>query len=289
MFYLQRGGDFINGNGFVKIFRDLLFHWVFQDPFALKTWLYILCSASYENKKRLCKGTMISLEPGQLIYGRPQWGEFLKIPDRKLRTIIDLMIQDGMIAIETVGRRYSIMTVMNWKDRQLSKEDYEEIKDTITNFEANETSNETSNHKPNEINSLIDNNVQQNDQLNVQQTSNRRPNTKNTKNLKNTYTAEFDMFYGLYPRPEDKRRTFNNWNTCLKSYTEEQLIAAAKNYKIKKAGVDIQYLKSSANFLGKEKPFEDYIPKNNEDKTNEKVNSGSIEVPEFFLKANGYK
>ncbi len=234
---------------------------------------------------------MISLEPGQLIYGRPQWGEFLKIPDRKLRTIIDLMIQDGMIIIETVGRRYSIMTVVNWKDRQLSKEDFEEFKDILSSFEANETSNETSNHKPNEIASLTAINVQQSDQLNVQQTSNRRPNTKNTKNLKNTYTAEFEMFYGLYPRPEDKRRTFNNWKTCLKSYSVEQLLAAAKTYKSKKAGVDIQYLKSSANFLGKEKPFEDFIPKVSENPSNsiEKTNNGSIEVPEYFLKANGYK
>ena len=79
------------------------------------------------------------------------------------------------------------------------------------------------------------------------------------KESNNIYTAEFENFYSEYPRPEDKRRTFNNWKTCLKSYTVQQLMTACKNYKKAKAGTEKTYLKSSANFIGKEKPFEDYI------------------------------
>jgi len=78
-------------------------------------------------------------------------------------------------------------------------------------------------------------------------------------NNNNIYTPEFEQFYAEYPRPEDKRRSFNNWKTQLKHYTVEQLMAACRNYKKAKAGTDKQYLKSSANFLGRERPFEDYI------------------------------
>ena len=73
------------------------------------------------------------------------------------------------------------------------------------------------------------------------------------------YTDEFEKFYAEYPRSEDKRRSFTNWKTCLKSYTVTQLMQACMNYKKAKTGTDRQYLKSSANFLGKEKPFEDYL------------------------------
>ena len=75
----------------------------------------------------------------------------------------------------------------------------------------------------------------------------------------NIYTPEFENFYSEYPRSEDKRRTFNNWKTCLKTYSVDQLMTACKNYKKAKAGKQIEYIKSSANFLGKEKPFEDFL------------------------------
>lgn len=73
------------------------------------------------------------------------------------------------------------------------------------------------------------------------------------------YTADFEKFYSEYPRPEDKRRTFNNWKTCLKDYSIDDLMNACNNYKAIKKGTEKQYLKTSANFLGREKPFEDYI------------------------------
>lgn len=75
----------------------------------------------------------------------------------------------------------------------------------------------------------------------------------------------------------------------MKSYTPGQLITAAVNYKNKKVGVELQFLKSSANFLGKEKPFEDYIkveaaPARTEGRQKDNI----ISVPDFFIKANGY-
>lgn len=79
------------------------------------------------------------------------------------------------------------------------------------------------------------------------------------KESKYIYTLEFEKFYSEYPRPEDKRRSFNNWKTCLKTYSVDQLMTACRNYKKAKAGKEIEYIKSSANFIGKEKPFEDYL------------------------------
>jgi hypothetical protein len=82
---------------------------------------------------------------------------------------------------------------------------------------------------------------------------------KERKEKNNIYTPEFEVFYSEYPRPEDKRRSFNNWKACLKSYTVDQLMTACRNYKKAKAGKQIEFIKSSANFLGKEKPFEDFL------------------------------
>lgn len=81
---------------------------------------------------------------------------------------------------------------------------------------------------------------------------------KHKENIK-TYTLDFEKFYALYPRAEEKRRTFTNWKTQLKHYSVEQLMAACENYKKAKRDTEKKYLKTSANFLGRERPFEDYI------------------------------
>ncbi len=93
-----------------------------------------------------------------------------------------------------------------------------------------------------------------------------------------TYTHDFEKFYSEYPRSEDKRRTFNNWKTCLKSNTVDDLMKACENYKKVKLGTEKRFLKSSANFLGKEKPFEDYVICSFED-------NSSIDAPIEIIKA----
>lgn len=85
------------------------------------------------------------------------------------------------------------------------------------------------------------------------------------KNIKKDIcTSDFEKFYSLYPRAEERQRTFKNWKTCLKDHKSELLIQAGMNYKDKvtQAGTEKQYIKSSANFLGRDKFYQDYI--NNE-------------------------
>ncbi len=103
---------------------------------------------------------------------------------------------------------------------------------------------------------------------------------KKTLKKDNVYTSDFEKFYTLYPRPEGKRRTFNNWRTCLKSNTADELITAAKNYTADKIGTERQFLKTSANFLGREKPFEDYLPQNYQGPPEQKENFGINLRPE---------
>ena len=173
------------------------------------------------------------------------------------------------------------MTVVNWEEHQGNDEGKDINKDILPENSTNRITNDNASN--NNALEVIEN------QQNNQQTTNRQPNKKNIKKIKNTYTTEFEDFYNTYPRPEDKRRTFNNWITCLKTYLPNQLIQAAINYKNKKSGTDIQFLKSSANFLGKEKPFEDYIPKQSAEEKPTVASTNITEIPDYFLKANGYK
>jgi hypothetical protein len=89
---------------------------------------------------------------------------------------------------------------------------------------------------------------------------------------KNIYTPDFEKFYSMYPRPEDKQRTFKNWNKCLKGNTAEEIMQAADKYKkvAEKENREKQYIKSSANFLGQDGCYKDYLCKP-EDKPEGKI------------------
>lgn len=78
---------------------------------------------------------------------------------------------------------------------------------------------------------------------------------------KKEYTDDFIELYSKYPRPENKRQTFTNYNNLLKQYSHQQLITCVDNYilKVKADGTSKQYMKSSSNFLGKDAIFEDYL------------------------------
>ncbi|EGD46744.1 hypothetical protein Cpap_1283 [Ruminiclostridium papyrosolvens DSM 2782] len=165
-----------NIQGFIKEYRNIVDHWVFQDAYAFKVWNYILLSAAYKDYKKPCKGTMVTIHSGQLIYGRPEWSRLLNIPEGKLRSIIDLLKQDSMITLDTVGRRYSVITVVNWEKYQSN-----DILDTDRVNILQNITNETTNYNASNDNALKDIDNQQNNQ----QKTNREPNKKNIKNIKN--------------------------------------------------------------------------------------------------------
>ena len=93
----------------------------------------------------------------------------------------------------------------------------------------------------------------------VEETPPETPQSKVKKSKENIYIPEFENFYSLYPNPKEKQRTLTNWRTALKHSTAEDLIRAARNYSKEVEGRQKEFIKTSANFLGKEKPYLDYI------------------------------
>ncbi len=76
-----------------------------------------------------------------------------------------------------------------------------------------------------------------------------------------TFPPEFELFYSLYPRSEERQRTYKNWCTAIKDCTTDELIQAAKNYKEAVKSRGKEFMKTSANFLGKDKIYKDYVSK----------------------------
>lgn len=84
----------------------------------------------------------------------------------------------------------------------------------------------------------------------------------NTNLNNNIYSPEFELFWSIYPRKIEKKKTFKLWEHHIKTYKPEQLIQCAKNYAdyCKVMGTEESYIKHPSTFLSKrDEPFKDYI------------------------------
>ncbi len=103
--------------GWIKLHRLLLEKEIFEDAYALKVFLYLLLRASYKEMKVRVGNQVIVLQPGQLLYGRKSVGQRLNMGEGKLRGIMEYLVNNGSIEIESHSR-YSIVTIVNWMQYQ---------------------------------------------------------------------------------------------------------------------------------------------------------------------------
>jgi len=93
-------------DNFLPVNRGLQKHWIFKDSSYLHCWLEMLFNARFseEPKTDVYKGVLYTINRGEFLYSRPTYSERLSITDRKLRTLIKLLIADNMITeVKSLG------------------------------------------------------------------------------------------------------------------------------------------------------------------------------------------
>lgn len=88
--------------GYIKIFRSLKTHWLWNDGMKLKWWIDILLSANYTDQKILLKGTLIECKRGQSVKSLETWAKDWRTTKKTVSTFFKLLQKDGMILTENV-------------------------------------------------------------------------------------------------------------------------------------------------------------------------------------------
>jgi len=192
----------------------------------------LLLMASHKESSWEWQGKQFSIQPGQFITSLNSIAERSGpgISIQNVRTALDKLERYNFLTNQSTksGR---LITIVNWTLYQSGEP---ELTKTLT--------------------------------VNQQRPNKDLTSFKNDKNDKkeNTYPEDFETFYQLYPRPENKRQTFNNWKKACKTQSINKILQAAENYKSKvtKDRTDKQYMKSSSNFLGRDEVYVDYLPEN---------------------------
>ena len=118
------------GNGWVKLYRDILSHWVYEDPEKLKIWITLLSKASHKEHKINVGYELVELQPGELVFGTRKFAEQVGLNQNKVYRTIKLFEDDGMIEYDTESYpgKFSIVRILNWEKYQTrSKQANQEV------------------------------------------------------------------------------------------------------------------------------------------------------------------
>lgn len=109
--------------GWIKIYRDITKHWIFQDAEKFKWWIDLLVMASHEEYRMLAQGSLILLKRGQLSVSlsflASRWGR----SKEKVLNFLRLLEEDNMIERKS-DRKSTIITICNYDSYQDVSDQY---------------------------------------------------------------------------------------------------------------------------------------------------------------------
>ena len=104
-------------NGWIRLDRGIQDNFLWQEPEALKLWLYLLMAASLTDKATAFNGQMLNIKRGQLVFGLNAASARLNISIRRLRKYLNWFEADDMID-KQITNKFSIISITNYSQYQ---------------------------------------------------------------------------------------------------------------------------------------------------------------------------
>lgn len=106
-------------DGWIKLHRSILKHWIFANADYFRAWITILLTVNHEEAKILIHGELIICGRGQSLLSLNNWAKLFgrKWTVQKVRTFFELLKNDSMINTEGL-RKTTRLTVCNYDNYQ---------------------------------------------------------------------------------------------------------------------------------------------------------------------------
>lgn len=106
--------------GYIKLYRSIRDHWIWQDEQKLKWWLDIMLEVNHTDKKVLIGGLIIECKRGQSLNSLETWAKQWKVDEGKVRRFFKLLEADNMIKTENVKKttRLTVCKYVSYNDRR---------------------------------------------------------------------------------------------------------------------------------------------------------------------------
>jgi len=106
--------------GFVKIYRSIKKHWIWENEEYLKAWLDILMMVNHQDNKVLFNNQLITVKRGERITSQMKLAKRWKWSRGKVRNFLKLLESDEMIVIK-VTTNCTTLKVLNYNVYQQNK------------------------------------------------------------------------------------------------------------------------------------------------------------------------
>ncbi|MDP8748804.1 DNA replication protein [Serratia marcescens] len=106
------------GKGFALIHRQFMDSKLYKDSQAVHLWLHLILKANYSPAVVKTDVGEMMVGKGQLITGRPTLVSETFIPDNKVKSLLRSFESKGMLKIEAMGRKFSLITILKYDDFQ---------------------------------------------------------------------------------------------------------------------------------------------------------------------------
>jgi hypothetical protein len=130
-------------DGWIKIYRSITKHWIWDDSMYLKAWLTILITVNYEYKKVLVHGQIIDCNRGQSLLSLSSWAKAFgrKWSVQRVRTFFSMLEKDGMIVTEGMQKttRLTVCNYDSYQDQQQANNKQLTSKQQATNKQLTTT------------------------------------------------------------------------------------------------------------------------------------------------------
>ena len=105
-----------DGN-FIKIYRELSDHWIFQKPYYFRAWVYILFRANWKDKKVPMNTSIINCKRGEFLTSINKFSIDTDLTRKQVRIFWNLLKQEEMILTEGCPK-WTKITVCKYEDYQ---------------------------------------------------------------------------------------------------------------------------------------------------------------------------
>ena len=99
-------------NGWIKLPRSIINHWLWQDAEFLKWWCDLLFLAAYTERKQLVGKQLVTLKVGQLVASTSYLCQRWKRSRPMVERFINLLIQEGLLRKE-MSHNIAMLTITN--------------------------------------------------------------------------------------------------------------------------------------------------------------------------------
>lgn len=104
-------------SGWIKLYRSLLKSRILKNRNVLQLFIYLLLKAAHKTTKDEARNEPITLNQGQLVFGRKQAAEDLNQSEKCIRVALKYLEKCGIVAIKAT-KRFSLITIINWDSYQ---------------------------------------------------------------------------------------------------------------------------------------------------------------------------